>query len=342
MSQFNYIKEIAKLGLENNQEGLIDALSELIEYSKKTKKTNFALQLQSILKEAIQEQNGTGLVKVGTPKHRLQQYNRELSDLIIEKLTSDYQFGNLVCDASIMDELHQFVLEHQKIDTLQKLGLPVSNKVLFYGPSGCGKTLASYVLAGELNKLMIVVNLGAIVSSKLGETSKNLSKIFKQAANEDCIIFIDEFDTLGKLRDYNQDHGEMKRVVNTILQLFDYLPQNSIFIAATNQVNMVDDALLRRFDLKLNLDLPDLKQINELIKKTLSSDKFAFDKKTHLTKIKKSCIGLSYYSIQKTLISAIKRSVLSQTESTTPLKIKIDTNLWQSLIQKERTSLGKD
>ena len=66
------------------------------------------------------------------------------------------------------------------MDILNKFDLPVSNKVLLYGPSGCGKTLASYVLAGELQKMMLVVNLGAIVSSKLGETSKNLSKLLHQ------------------------------------------------------------------------------------------------------------------------------------------------------------------
>ena len=78
------------------------------------------------------------------------------------------------------------------------LDFPEGQLVALLGPSGCGKTLASYVVAGELDKMMVVVNLGAIVSSKLGETSKNLSKIFRKAASEDCIIFIDEFDSLGK------------------------------------------------------------------------------------------------------------------------------------------------
>jgi SpoVK/Ycf46/Vps4 family AAA+-type ATPase len=141
--------------------------------------------------------------------------------------------------------------------------------LLLHGPSGCGKTLASYVIAGELNKMMVVVNLGAIVSSKLGETSKNLAKIFRRAAAEDCIIFIDEFDSLGKVRDYSQDHGEMKRVVNTILQLFDYLPQSNIVIAATNQKDMLDDALLRRFDFSIEFGLPNDKQIVSVRASTL-------------------------------------------------------------------------
>ena len=341
MSQFDYIKDIAKLGLENDQEGLLHALSELIEHSKKTRKTNFALQLQSIVKEAIKEQRGKGLVKVGTPRHILSEEHRVLKELILEKLTSDYTFENLVCDERLLGELKYFVKEHKQIKKLQKLNLPVSNKVLFHGPSGCGKTLASYVLAGELKKMMIVVNLGAIVSSKLGETSKNLAKIFKQATQEECIIFIDEFDSIGKLRDYNQDHGEMKRVVNTVLQLFDYMPQNSIFIAATNQVNMLDDALLRRFDLKLELNLPSKSQIKELVDKTIGSGKFLFDKPQKFDNILRSCLGLSFYSIQKTLVSSIKRSILRDPdENIKNLSIEISTDIWQSLILQERKDLG--
>ena len=221
MSQFDYIKEIAKYGLENDQDKLLTVLNELVEYSKKTKKVNFAIQLQSILKESIRRQANSGLTKVDSNKYFQRLEDKDLQDLILEKITSDYSLKNIIADENITSELKHFVEEHQKIDLLQKFNLPVSNKLLLHGPSGCGKTLASYVIAGELKKMMVVINLGAIVSSKLGETSKNLSKIFRKAALDDCIIFIDEFDSLGKIRDYNQDHGEMKRVVNTILQLFD-------------------------------------------------------------------------------------------------------------------------
>ncbi len=148
----------------------------------------------------------------------------------------------------------------------------------------------------------------SIVSSKLGETSRNLSKIFRRSAAEDCIIFMDEFDSLGKLRDYNQDHGEMKRVVNTLLQLFDYLPQTNIQVAATNQKDMIDDALLRRFDVSIRFDLPEETQIRKLVDLTLKNGKFHFDKPATVKKLIATCRGLSYYSIQKTLVTAIKRN----------------------------------
>lgn len=339
MPQSDLIKNIAKYGLENDQENLLKALNGLIDYSKQHKKINFAIQLQSLLKDVIRYQEPTGLVKVGSPQYLLRQEDKEVGEFIIDKITSDYKFENLVCSTEVKNELTYFIEEHQSVNVLRQYDLPVSNKVLFHGPSGCGKTLAAYVLAGELHKMMVVVNLGAIVSSKLGETSKNLAKIFRRAATEECIIFIDEFDSLGKVRDYDQDHGEMKRVVNTILQLFDYLPQHSIVIAATNHNEMIDDALLRRFDLNLKFDLPDEIHIKEIINKTLKSNQFKFDNNKKLPAIVRQCKGLSYYSIQRTLITSIKRSIFKK--KTKELHPKISTTLWQELIMKEKNSLKK-
>lgn len=339
MSQFDHIKDIAKFGLENDREKLFTALNELIEHSKKTKKVNFALQLQSLLKDSIRQQQ-TSTIGSGTYKHIIRDSDNDISEFVIEKITSDYRFENLICDDNLKRELKFFIQEHQKIELLQSFALPVSNKILLHGPSGCGKTLASYVVAGELNKMMIVINLGAIVSSKLGETSKNLSKIFRRAASEDTVLFIDEFDSLGKVRDTNHDHGEMKRVVNTILQLFDYLPQTSIIIAATNQPNMLDNALLRRFDLNVQFELPNIQQIEALIALTLSNGKFEFDNKKTAKTITKSCLGLSYYSIQKTLITAIKRSLFNrESENTIPFTTKINTVTWKELITSEKKAL---
>lgn len=339
MSQLDYIKNIAKYGLENDQEKLLFTLNELIDESKKARKTNFALQLQSILKDAIKQKQPNGVIKLGNSRYVGRDESNEVNELVIEKLTSDYNLDSLVCSSELREELDYFIREHKSIEILRNHNLPVSNKILFYGPSGCGKTLAAYVMAGELQKMMLVINLGAIVSSKLGDTSKNLVKIFRKAFEENCIIFLDEFDTLGKVRDYSQDHGEMKRVVNTILQLFDYLPQETIVIAATNQKEMIDDALIRRFDLSVKLDLPDAKQIKLLVSKVLSDKVFCFDNKKIAEGIEKEAVGLSYYSVKKTLINCIKRSLFEAENNNKSKPIKISTKLWSNLIAHEKKSL---
>src|SRR6185295_14493042 len=134
MSQHNFIKDIAKFGLENDQEKLLNVLNQLIEHSKKTRKINFALQLQSILKDTIRHQQTSGLTKVGSDSYFLRTEDRETNDLILEKLTSDYTFANLVCDDRIKEQLKYFIQEHESAEMLQKYELPIANKVLLHGP----------------------------------------------------------------------------------------------------------------------------------------------------------------------------------------------------------------
>ena len=339
LTQFDYIKEIARFGLENDQEKLKDSLQDLIEHARKSKKTNLAIQLQSILKDALRQHTTRGGSKVSSGIRFEAPGQKAVDDLILDQVTSDYRLTDLISNTQVKESLDHFILEHRKKSLLQALDLPVAHKILFYGPSGCGKTLASYVIAGELEKILLVVNLGAIVSSKLGETSKNLAKIFKKAAAGDCILFLDEFDSLGKVRDYSQDHGEMKRVVNTILQLFDYLPQSTIVIAATNQVGMLDDALVRRFDTQVGFEIPGEEEIEELIQLTLKRGVFTLGSKAGVKKLIQKAKGLSYYSIQKTLISAMKRSLYKLETDLVPSKVEVDKAIWEKLIEEEKAAL---
>ena len=135
MSQSDFIRDIAKYGLENDQEKLLIALSELIEYSKKTKKTNFALQLQSILKDTIRQQQVSTLSIVGSAKHILREEDKEVNEFIIEKITSDYRFNNLITASDVTQDLKYFIEEHQRIELLRSFDLPVANKILLHGPS---------------------------------------------------------------------------------------------------------------------------------------------------------------------------------------------------------------
>lgn len=154
-------------------------------------------------------------------------------------------------------KMDQFLKEYRHREVLSRYRLPVNNKLLMYGKSGCGKTMTAKAIAQELGRRIYIVNLGQIISSKLGETAKNISMLFTTVAHNQAILFFDEFDSLGKIRDYdNRDSGEMKRVVNTLLQLIDDLPNDAVLIAATNQLHMIDEALLRRFELRMEFELP--------------------------------------------------------------------------------------
>ncbi|WP_312089966.1 ATP-binding protein [Chryseobacterium sp.] len=161
-------------------------------------------------------------------------------------------------------EIVQIIKEHTYIKQLQEFGLPVNNKILLQGSSGCGKTMTAKAIANALNKNIIILNLSNIVSSRIGETSQNIKMIFDKAAREKSVLFLDELDQIGKARGSDdKDVGEMRRLVNTLLQLIDYYPENAMLICATNHPEIIDTALLRRFQLKINYTLPSQTFLNQ-------------------------------------------------------------------------------
>jgi SpoVK/Ycf46/Vps4 family AAA+-type ATPase len=184
---------------------------------------------------------------------------------------SNVNLEEVVFNEAVSGQINQFLKEYHFREVLERYELPVVNKMLLYGKTGCGKTMTAKAIAKKLDKKIIIVNLASIVSSKLGETAKNIEGLFKEVLYESAVLFFDEFDSLGQIRDYdNKDSSEMKRVVNAILQLIDNFPKKSILIAATNQIQMIDEALVRRFELKLEFTLPSREVLDMYYDKLLS------------------------------------------------------------------------
>lgn len=166
----------------------------------------------------------------------------------------------------------QLIKENTYQEELRKYGLPVNNKVLLHGKSGCGKTMSAKAIANALNKKILILNLSTVIRSRIGETSQNLKMIFDKAGKEQAVLFLDEFDQIGKERSTDdKDVGEMRRLVNTLLQLIDYFPENAVLIAATNHPELIDQALLRRFQLHLNFELPSQEVLDLYYDKLLST-----------------------------------------------------------------------
>jgi SpoVK/Ycf46/Vps4 family AAA+-type ATPase len=155
------------------------------------------------------------------------------------------------------EQLVQLIKENTYSRELQEYGLPVNNKVLLQGSSGCGKTMTAKAVANAFGKNIIILNLSNIVSSRIGETSQNIKMIFDKAARERSVLFLDELDQIGKARGSDdKDVGEMRRLVNTLIQLIDYYPENALLLCATNHPEIIDPALIRRFQLKINYEMP--------------------------------------------------------------------------------------
>lgn len=168
-------------------------------------------------------------------------------------------------------QIVQLVKEQTYVKQLQDFGLPVNNKILLEGSSGCGKTMTAKAIANALNKNIIILNLSNIVSSRIGETSQNIKMIFDKAGRERSVLFLDELDQIGKARGSDdKDVGEMRRLVNTLIQLIDYYPENALLLCATNHPEIIDTAILRRFQLKINYEMPSAKFLDEYYDNLLS------------------------------------------------------------------------
>lgn len=185
-----------------------------------------------------------------------------LYNLIIQD-KEQVNLNEVFLDKHNKDHLVQLIKEHNYIKELQEYGLPVNNKILLQGSSGCGKTMTAKAVANALGKNIMILNLSNIVSSRIGETSQNIKMIFDKAARERSVLFLDELDQIGKARGSDdKDVGEMRRLVNTLIQLIDYYPEHSLLLCATNHPEIIDTALLRRFQLKINYEMPSAEVLN--------------------------------------------------------------------------------
>jgi SpoVK/Ycf46/Vps4 family AAA+-type ATPase len=156
--------------------------------------------------------------------------------------------------ASIAEFLH--FMAH--VDKLTADGIGVSPSLLLSGPPGCGKTETARYVASQLGLSLVTARVDSLVSSYLGSTSKNLRMLFDHAASRPCVLFLDEFDSVAKLRDDRNELGELKRVVVALLQNLDILAQShTVLVAATNHPHLLDPAIWRRFAFHVKIDLPD-------------------------------------------------------------------------------------
>ena len=156
------------------------------------------------------------------------------------------------------------VVRHQ--GQLFKSGIEMSNTLLLYGKPGSGKTTIARHISERTGLPLVIARFDAIVSSLLGNTAKNLRKIFEFADNKPCILFLDEFDAIAKARDDQYELGELKRVINSLLQNIDSFAKHNILIAATNHPELLDKAVWRRFNTVIEIGFPHDEGIMELVK----------------------------------------------------------------------------
>jgi SpoVK/Ycf46/Vps4 family AAA+-type ATPase len=163
----------------------------------------------------------------------------------------------LLLPNAIQARLNEFLQCVKHHDALARAGASMASRVLIYGPPGTGKTQTARWLAAQLNLPLLTVRCDTLVSSMLGQTSRNLRRVFDYAEQTPSVLFLDEFDALAGARGNERDVGELQRVVIALLQNIDALPDSTILVAATNHEQLLDPAIDRRFAFHVPMPMPD-------------------------------------------------------------------------------------
>lgn len=221
-------------------------------------------------------------------------------------------FDDVVLSKENRDGLESVLEQHHRVDILKSYGLRPSDKILFCGPPGCGKTLTAEVLAMELDRPLAVIRIDSVVSSYLGETAANLRKVFNFIDSTPTVALFDEFDALGKERDDSSDHGELKRVVNSVLQMLDTYQGKSLIIAATNHEQMLDSAVWRRFEEVFFFYPPSRDEFLQLFQIKLRGVRRNFEVED--SQILSLFSKMSHAEVEKILRRAIKEMILTGQE----------------------------
>ena len=203
----------------------------------------------------------------GRPKPVSPQPARSLSGPLVAEVTPRRRVEDLILSADVHQAVRELVEEQHRADLLRSHNLEPRNRVLLAGPPGNGKTSLAEAIADAINAPFLVVRYEAVIGSYLGETAQRIEQVFEHTRSRQCVLFFDEFDAIGKERGDLHETGEIKRVVSSLLLQIDALPSYVVVVTASNHPELLDRAVWRRFQIRLELPMPKQGQIEEWFKR---------------------------------------------------------------------------
>ena len=228
---------------------------------------------------------------------------------LFHELTPQRTIEQLVLPEHVRRACMEFVEEQHRADVLRSYNLQPRNRILLAGSPGNGKTSLAEALASALMVPFIVVRYDGLIASYLGETASRLRKLFDYVHTRPCVLFFDEFDTIGKERGDLHETGEIKRVVSSLLLQIDDLPSYVAVITATNHPELLDRAVWRRFQLRFELPPPQVQQAEEYFEKAVS--RLTFPLGVSVRTLAEKLEGANFSELEDFLADVARRYVLT-------------------------------
>lgn len=303
MANAEQLKALVKSHIERDDQHFYSVAMQVAAREAKVGHGKLAQELRDMIdaaKARVSPADTTGnLVPLARPRG-------ELANLLTVAYPKN-RLVDMVLDADVAEQLGRILKEQKHHSRIREHGLSPRRKLLLVGPPGTGKTMTAYVLAGELGIPLFSVRLDALITKFMGETAAKLRQIFDAISEVRGVYFFDEFDAIGSQRGLANDVGEIRRVLNSFLQMIESDQSHSLILAATNHVEILDYALFRRFDDVIEYRLPSGPQAAKLLQARLG--KFA-PKPFPLKALTAKADGLSYAEIRRAVDESIKEAVM--------------------------------
>lgn len=303
MAQADTLVELIKAGNVGDQKSFRKVAESLIQEERGKGHRVLADRLAKSLQPSLLFNSRTSTPPFGS------QNSGSHKELIFE-ITPERPLDSLVLADSVNTQLRELVEEQHRADLLHAHNLQPRHRVLLAGPPGNGKTSLAEALACELMVPLLVVRYEGLIGSYLGETSARLKNLLEYAKTQRCVLFFDEFETLGKERGDTHETGEIKRVVSSLLLQMDELPDYVVVVAASNHPELLDRAVWRRFQLRIELPLPTRTQLTMFIESIGARCKLDFGYAAET--LAKRLLGLNFAEVEEFCLSVVRRAVLDQ------------------------------
>ena len=246
MARADLLIDLIKFGMVGDKAKFRKVVEAIIAEERAKKHTVLAKSLEDMLRSMSSDKsvsNGNAVLD-----HRVSN--------LLHEVMPERTFDDLVLPKDVIEISLEVVQEHHRIDLLRSYNLEPRNRVLFIGPPGNGKTSLAEAFAHALMVPLLIVRYEGVVGTYLGETAVRLRRLLEHARTRKCVLFFDEFETLGKERGDRHETGEIKRVVSSLLMQIDSLPSHVVVIGATNHAELLDRAVWRRFQVRMTLPAP--------------------------------------------------------------------------------------
>jgi SpoVK/Ycf46/Vps4 family AAA+-type ATPase len=261
MARSDLLLALVRAGTQGDKPVFRKTVEAIVAEERQKRHTVLADQLTALIVNNGHSTNGVAPSNNGSSR----------SEMLFHELAPKRRLDDLILSEPVATACREMIEEQNRCDLLRSHALEPRNRMLLVGPPGNGKTTLAEGIAESLAVPLIVPRYELLIGSYLGETAARLARVVEYARSRPCVLFFDEFDTLGKERGDRHETGEIKRVVSSLLLQMDSLPPYVVLIAATNHAELLDRAAWRRFQLRLELAPPTKVQRVEWLTRFASS-----------------------------------------------------------------------